>query len=178
MSATTIASSRTATGTMVDNTPEETYPIPVKATCKNSRCGAIIGEFYNSWIQVSNSYFLPAISYRIMGLKTSGKAKPAQGSALKGWWVDLLICFTLHLSYDNLIIIFCVYFKLQMFTDLFFAFHNLNYQIFFLQNSIFRRLLFICLKFLSGFVLPTGRHLSGAGPGASVAAFSPPPTPG
>ena len=66
---------------------KEESSLPVKARCKNSQCGATVGEFQNAWLQISNSYFLPSQSsaYRITGLKPSGKTKPAQGSALEGW---------------------------------------------------------------------------------------------
>lgn len=59
-----------------------------EAFCGSAVCGRKIGEFYNSWIRVTGSYFLPALeaSYRLTGLGDAGRVKPASsGSSLAGW---------------------------------------------------------------------------------------------
>ena len=55
------------------------------AACK--KCNAHIGEFYNEWQKVANSYFLPVLvgSFSITGLRAK-EVKPASvGSSLDGW---------------------------------------------------------------------------------------------
>jgi hypothetical protein len=56
------------------------------AQCK--RCGSDIGEFYNSCVKVTGSYYLPALvgSYRITGLAPFNVPKQASPeSSLNGW---------------------------------------------------------------------------------------------
>jgi hypothetical protein len=51
------------------------------------KCESDVGEFFNSWIKVTGSYYLPAMagSYRITGL-IFGKTRPASAdSALADW---------------------------------------------------------------------------------------------
>jgi hypothetical protein len=51
------------------------------------KCQSDVGEFFNSWIKVTGSYYLPAMagSYRITGL-IFGKTRPASAdSALADW---------------------------------------------------------------------------------------------
>jgi len=51
------------------------------------KCQSDVGEFFNSWIKVTGSYYLPAMagSYRTPGL-IFGKMRPASAdSALADW---------------------------------------------------------------------------------------------
>ena len=61
-------------------------PTSTIARCK--ACGADFGEFYNGWLKVTGSYYLPSRvgTYRITGLHPKGKPKPASAdSTLVGW---------------------------------------------------------------------------------------------
>lgn len=58
----------------------------VTAVCK--RCGKDVAEMYNAFIQITGSYFMPAMpgSYSITSLDRKGKSKRAQeGTELDGW---------------------------------------------------------------------------------------------
>lgn len=52
------------------------------------KCNSNIGEFYNGWIKITNTYYLPALvgSYSAPGLQLAPKAKVALiGSEFEGW---------------------------------------------------------------------------------------------
>jgi len=51
------------------------------------KCHADIGEFFNSWIKVTATYFLPALpaSYRLVGV-TPGKQRPASPTSSLSEW--------------------------------------------------------------------------------------------
>ncbi|KAI9695609.1 MAG: hypothetical protein M1820_008534 [Bogoriella megaspora] len=66
----------------------------VRGACH--RCGAVVGEFFNSFIQVTGSYYLPALvgSFSTNGVVAKGRAKSAAtGSELDGC-VRSVILFT------------------------------------------------------------------------------------
>jgi hypothetical protein len=75
---------------IADSADEESPRLPptnraTKAFCKN--CNTSIGDFYNSWYQVTGSYFIPALlgSYSST-LRPMGKLKAAsKGTELAGW---------------------------------------------------------------------------------------------
>jgi len=51
-------------------------------------CRHQIGEFYNSWVRVTGSYYLPALesSYRLTGAKRAAMVQKASSdSSLAGW---------------------------------------------------------------------------------------------
>ncbi len=68
-----------------DDADQGSSSLAITAVCR--QCSAVLGEFYNAWIRISGTYYLPALrsSYRITGLRESGKARPALGSELDGW---------------------------------------------------------------------------------------------
>lgn len=72
----------------VDNdSPRPPSPVDrsTKGVCR--RCGSMAGEFYNSWLKITNSYHLPTLpgSYRSF-LREHGRQKPAtMGTVLVGW---------------------------------------------------------------------------------------------
>lgn len=52
------------------------------------KCNSNIGEFYNGWIKITKTYYLPALvgSYSVPGLQLAPKAKVALiGSEFEGW---------------------------------------------------------------------------------------------
>jgi hypothetical protein len=56
-----------------------------KAWCK--RCNACVGDFFNSWLKITGSYYLPALlgSYSSL-LKDQGRKRTAAvGTELDGW---------------------------------------------------------------------------------------------
>ncbi|KAF2682413.1 hypothetical protein K458DRAFT_419807 [Lentithecium fluviatile CBS 122367] len=79
----------------VDNdSPRPASPISrsTKAFCK--RCGGEVGDFFNSWIKVTNSYSLPALlgSYSSR-LKEQGRLRTASiGTELNGCVIQPLAC--------------------------------------------------------------------------------------
>lgn len=63
----------------------------VQATC--AKCKASLGALLNSWIPVTNTYYLQSqTSYRATGLEVKGEPKPPGNadSALSGWYVPTL----------------------------------------------------------------------------------------
>jgi hypothetical protein len=71
-----------------DNDSLHTAEPPSRATkgvCE--ACGAVVGDFFNSWIKVTGSYYLPALlgSYSSV-LSAVGRQRPATvDSELDGW---------------------------------------------------------------------------------------------
>lgn len=57
------------------------------AHCRH--CDAIIGTFYNNWMKITGSYYLPSLigSYNATGLKVSkeGPKLATNANALEGW---------------------------------------------------------------------------------------------
>lgn len=67
-------------------TPDE-GDCSITAHCRH--CDATIGTFYNNWLKVTGSYYLPSLigSYNVIGLTISkGEPKVAtNANALEGW---------------------------------------------------------------------------------------------
>lgn len=53
--------------------------------CKH--CHADIGEFFNSWIKVTGSYYMPVMvgSYQLVNLQTSNPKPASSNSSLREW---------------------------------------------------------------------------------------------
>lgn len=53
--------------------------------CKN--CHADIGEFFNSWLKVTGSYYLPVMvgSYQLVSLQTGKPRSASSKSSLSEW---------------------------------------------------------------------------------------------
>jgi len=51
------------------------------------KCHADIGEFFNSWIKVTATYYLPAMpaSYRLVGVTTGKQRLASPTSSLSEW---------------------------------------------------------------------------------------------
>ncbi|KAF2088116.1 hypothetical protein K490DRAFT_64790 [Saccharata proteae CBS 121410] len=59
------------------------------------RCQASLGNFYNAWFKITNSYYLPALrgSYDCAGLRPAGKERAASvGTTLDGCLIRPLAC--------------------------------------------------------------------------------------
>jgi hypothetical protein len=80
-------SSSTSSTTSDYDSPGPASPLHRAATAFCRRCHAGVGHFFNSWIQVTGSYYLPALlgSYSST-LSAVGRQKSASmGTELDGW---------------------------------------------------------------------------------------------
>lgn len=74
--------------------PDGDFPVTrsTKGFCK--KCSAQVGEFYNGWVKITGTYYLPALlgSYNSL-LRESGRQKAASlGTALNGCHIQPLSC--------------------------------------------------------------------------------------
>jgi len=65
---------------------DDTLTRSTKAHCR--KCHQCIGEFYNGWLKITGSYFLPALadSYSTPDIRFNGREKDAAANTeLAGW---------------------------------------------------------------------------------------------